>query len=247
MADNMSFLPVPYYLPFAVNFLQLLTFLILPNQVFSINRNIGIVFSSLPESRCLLINIQCSIFMCFFRVAPPGDRVFFDCKTNIGKGEFSGVLREFVSSGNFPGEQIRWLHNGNRLDKQTKYVKIGDGELTIRVSANNFVAIIFTFSIASQVRKSKRHLEGQTGRYQCVAGLEGRLLMSPPAKLEVAHLEKFPDRSDLPTKIEANVGNNVLISCGIPESNPPAIIQVLIFKNPLLDLFLPSGRETVRW
>ena len=32
------------------------------------------------------------------------------------------------------GEQIRWLHNGNRLDKQTKYVKIGDGELTIRVS-----------------------------------------------------------------------------------------------------------------
>ena len=63
-----------------------------------------------------------------------------------------------------------------------------------------------------------------------MAGLEGRLLMSPPATLTVAHLDKFPDRSDLPTKFEANVGNNVLISCGVPESNPPAIVQVLIFK-----------------
>ena len=67
--------------------------------------------------------------MCFFRVAPPGDRVFFDCKTNIGKGE-----------------QIRWLHNGNRLDKQTKYVKIGDGELTIRVSEYISHFHTFTFS-----------------------------------------------------------------------------------------------------
>ena len=155
---------------------------------------------------------QCSTLTCFFRVAPPGDRVFFDCKTNIGKGE-----------------QIRWLHNGNRLDKQTKYVKIGDGELTIRVSEQLEIYLRIYSLSPFEVRKSKRHLEGQTGRYQCVAGLEGRLLMSPPATLTVAHLDKFPDRSDLPTRIEANIGNNVLISCGVPESNPPAIVQVLIF------------------
>ena len=74
-----------------------------------------------------------NVHTCSFRVAPPGDRVFFDCKTNIGKGE-----------------QIRWLHNGNRLDKQTKYVKIGDGELTIRVSEKSNSKIylhIFTFSL----------------------------------------------------------------------------------------------------
>ena len=34
------------------------------------DRNIGISFTSVPESR----------------VAPPGDRVFFNCKTNVGKG-----------------------------------------------------------------------------------------------------------------------------------------------------------------
>ena len=37
----------------------------------SINRNIGIEFTSVPESR----------------VAPPGDWVFFNCKTNLGKGK----------------------------------------------------------------------------------------------------------------------------------------------------------------
>ena len=106
---------------------------------------------------------------------------------------------------------------------------------------------IFTFS-PFQVRKSKRHLEGQTGRYQCVAGLEGRLLMSPPATLTVAHLDKFPDRSDLPTKIEANIGNNVLISCGVPESNPPAIVQVFypIISWSILHFSISSGRKTVQ-
>ena len=94
--------------------------------------------------------------------------------------------------------------------------------------------------------------------------------MSPPATLSVAHLDKFPERPDLPTKVfrsrekicvvhivhlnvltkafalikekicilynhyvllkvEANVGNNVLISCKVPESNPPAIVQVVFF------------------
>ena len=37
----------------------------------SIDRNIGIQFTAAPESS----------------VVPPGDLVFFACKTNIGKGE----------------------------------------------------------------------------------------------------------------------------------------------------------------
>ena len=40
-----------------------------PSQ--SIDRNIGIQFTAAPESS----------------VVPPGDLVFFACKTNIGKGE----------------------------------------------------------------------------------------------------------------------------------------------------------------
>ena len=41
----------------------------------AIDRNIGITFTSVPESR----------------VAPPGDWVFFNCKTNLGKGKHSRV------------------------------------------------------------------------------------------------------------------------------------------------------------
>ena len=48
----MAELLVPYSFPAPVNCLQILLLLLLPSQSFSINRNIGIVFSSLPESRC---------------------------------------------------------------------------------------------------------------------------------------------------------------------------------------------------
>ena len=72
-----------------------------------------------------------------------GDLKYDFARIFIEKYDFARI---FIEKYDFPrmfieiccifaaGEQIRWLHNGNRLDKQTKYVKIGDGELTIRVS-----------------------------------------------------------------------------------------------------------------
>ena len=51
---------------YLIVFAHLVTFQV--SQAF--DRNIGISFTSVPESR----------------VAPPGDRVFFNCKTNVGKG-----------------------------------------------------------------------------------------------------------------------------------------------------------------
>lgn len=155
---------------YLIVFAHLITFQF--SQAF--DRNIGISFTSVPESR----------------VAPPGDRVFFNCKTNVGKGQ-----------------QIRWLHNGIILDSsQRSDIKISNGQLSIKV------------------RTSKRNRERQTGRYQCVAGIDNMFLMSLPAELSIAHLEKFPE-PDSPSSIEANVGNNVMLPCEPPDSDPPAIIQ----------------------
>jgi len=138
----------------------------------ALNRNIGIAFTNLPESR----------------IAPPGDRVFFNCETNIGKDE-----------------QIRWLHNGAELG-QREDVKITQNQLAIKV------------------RKSKRKNHRQTGRYLCVAGMGDTYIMSEPARLHIAHLDKFPARST-PPDVEANDGNDVMLACNPPESQPPAIIQ----------------------
>ena len=52
-------------------FAQTYLMLILLRRGETIDRNIGIEFTSVPESR----------------VAPPGDWVFFNCKTNLGKGK----------------------------------------------------------------------------------------------------------------------------------------------------------------
>ena len=49
-------------------------------------------------------------------------------------------------------------------------------------------------------------------------------LMSLPAELSIAHLDKFPE-PDTPSTVEANVGNNVILPCDPPKSDPPAIIQ----------------------
>ena len=86
------------------------------------------------------------------------------------------------------GEQIRWLHNGNRLDKQTKYVKIGDGELTIRVSeelvrkavggGNIFLDDIFVLSLSNfpphryeKVRDTWRARQADTNAWQVMTAV----------------------------------------------------------------------------
>lgn len=161
--------------------LPLLLLIIVISRTSSLSTDIGIFFTKVPESR----------------VVPPGDRVFFNCKTNIGKDE-----------------QIQWLHNGVVVDpEQRSDVRIANGQLSIKV------------------RTAKRHSDRQTGRYQCVAGFENLLLTSEPASLSVAHLDKFPttatssSTSTASIHIEANEGNDVLLACTPPDSDPPAIVQ----------------------
>ena len=67
----------------------------------------------------------------------------------------------------------------------------------------------------------------KAGDYQCVSGgVSGRgraLFASLPASLAVAQLGDFaPERDDA---VEAFVGNDVVIDCSVPDSNPPAFVQ----------------------
>ena len=142
--------------------------------VICIDKNIGIKFTEVPQSS----------------VVPPGDTVFFLCKTNVGKEQ-----------------KIRWLHNGVVLDpKKRRDIRISNGQLEVIV------------------KNHTRHNDRQKGRYECVAGVENMFLMSLPAQLDIAHIDKFPD-SEPDIEIVGNVGNNVILPCTPPESIPPAIIQ----------------------
>ncbi|XP_023345081.1 interference hedgehog [Eurytemora carolleeae] len=124
------------------------------------------------------------------RVVPPGDRVFFNCRTNTGQDE-----------------EIYWLHNGHQLDPSKRSdVRISNGQLSIKI------------------RTAKRHRERQTGSYQCVGGFENMLLMSNPAQLTVAYLDRFPNTVES-NEVEGNEGNNILLTCTPPASDPPPIIQ----------------------
>ena len=70
----------------------------------------------------------------------------------------------------------------------------------------------------------------KVGDYQCVTssgGLSRRrrtAVASLPASLALAALGNFPPagRDDA---VEAFVGNDVVIDCTVPESNPPAFVQ----------------------
>ena len=78
--------------PIAQTHIMLLLLLITgvpPSQ--SIDRNIGIQFTAAPESS----------------VVPPGDLVFFACKTNIGKGE-KITVSYLIYFWYFPSEYIVW-------------------------------------------------------------------------------------------------------------------------------------------
>ena len=64
----------------------------------------------------------------------------------------------------------------------------------------------------------------KAGDYQCVSSVSRRrAFASLPASLAIAQLGDFaPERDD---SIEAFVGNDVVIDCRVPESNPPAFVQ----------------------
>lgn len=167
---------VPNLKPIAQCFLFLYCLSFCAVNIYAVETEVGIKFMRAPESR----------------VVPPGDRVFFNCKTNIGKGE-----------------KIYWLYNGLTIDPAHRSdVRISNGQLSIKV------------------RTAKRHRDRQIGRYQCVGGFNNLYLVSEPATLSVAHIEPFPIEDDDGIKnLEANLGNNLLLPCNRPNSDPPALIQ----------------------
>ena len=79
--------------------------------------------------------------------------------------------------------------------------------------------------LAIKVRTSRRHRDRQKGRYECVAGAGDAQLMSLPAQLDIAHIDKFPAIIDPGPGVVGNVGNNIILPCTPPASVPPPIIQ----------------------
>ena len=71
----------------------------------------------------------------------------------------------------------------------------------------------------------------KAGDYQCVSTTGGsspaqrrrRTFASLPAALAIAQIGNFiPERDET---VEAFVGNDVVIDCNVPDSNPPAFVQ----------------------
>ena len=70
----------------------------------------------------------------------------------------------------------------------------------------------------------------KAGVYQCVSATGAspaqrrrRTFASLPAALAIAQIGNFvPERDET---LEAFVGNDVVVDCNVPESNPPAFVQ----------------------
>ena len=117
-------------------------------------------------------------------------------------------------------QKIRWIHNGVSLESNKRNgIKISDSGDRMEI----------------KIKSSRRHWERQAGRYSCVAGLDQMFLMSPPAQLKIAHIDKFPSSSSSsPSNVVGNVGNNVILPCTPPTSVPPPIIQWYKDGSPVL-------------
>ncbi|XP_011865630.1 PREDICTED: interference hedgehog-like isoform X3 [Vollenhovia emeryi] len=85
--------------------------------------------------------------------------------------------------------------------------------------------------------------ESKAGDYRCIAfyGISG--LVSDPAKLTLATMQRFSDKNDV--IIEVAQGNTVPITCPVPYSEPEAIVQ--FYKNGALieNVELVNGRTMV--
>ena len=80
----------------------------------------------------------------------------------------------------------------------------------------------------------------KAGDYQCVTtsgGLSRRrtAVASLPASLALAALGDFPPATGRDDAVEAFVGNDVVIDCTVPDSNPPAFVQFYKASEPFMD------------
>ncbi|XP_046440157.1 interference hedgehog-like [Daphnia pulex] len=120
-------------------------------------------------------------------VAPPGDRVVFECETNV------------------PAERVVWLHNGADMSAHYNSSNSGGtasnrrkGRRAIDDDAASFRMREVEGSSKSalhlilRINKNPHRYRQQAGDYQCVAWFGAVALTSLPARLSIAVLGDFP-------------------------------------------------------
>ena len=60
--------------------------------------------------------------------------------------------------------------------------------------------------LSIKIKNSRRHRDRQKGRYECVAGAGETALMSLPAQLDIAHIDKFAPVTEPGPGVVGNVG-----------------------------------------
>ncbi|KAI4497803.1 hypothetical protein M0802_007129 [Mischocyttarus mexicanus] len=116
----------------------------------------------------------------------------------------------FECSLNLPPEKFQWRHRPLGSDKWTPLAR------TMNTGAGARTAVVVSFD-----NKSK------AGDYRCVAFYGSSGLASDPARLTLATMHEFSDKSDI--ELHVAVGNTVPITCPVPYSVPEAIVQ--FYKN----------------
>ncbi|XP_033220601.1 interference hedgehog-like isoform X2 [Belonocnema kinseyi] len=96
--------------------------------------------------------------------------------------------------------------------------------------------------------KTSKHVvtcddESKAGDYRCVAFYGTSGLASDPARLTIAKIDKFSDKSDVEIKVP--VGNTVPITCPVPYSAPEPVIQFYKDNNPIQSATISGSRTMI--
>ncbi|XP_068966510.1 interference hedgehog-like isoform X2 [Bombus flavifrons] len=104
------------------------------------------------------------------------------------------------------------------------------------------------FHMSSNGGKTSRHVvnfdnESKAGDYRCIAFYGSSGLASDPARLTLATLEKFTDKSEVIINVPA--GNTVPITCPVPYSAPEAIVEFYKDNNPVKNVNVVGSKTMV--
>ncbi|UXI19913.1 hypothetical protein NH340_JMT05856 [Sarcoptes scabiei] len=148
-----------------------------------------------------------------------------------------------------PEATIKWLLNGTIITNESyEWIKINDNKLTIRLHQQNQKSFEIDLPPQNEEefydrntddeqndsdddnhflksnRASNQNINLQGVVFQCVAELDGLVIVSQPAKLIIAKLDSF-DSNQEDQDIVAIAGNNVMIPCDLPHSIPLAVAE----------------------
>ncbi|KAJ6222763.1 hypothetical protein RDWZM_001308 [Blomia tropicalis] len=162
--------------------------------------------------------LLCSVTVCLVECANEHSLLRLNSEPVSQLSRADGSRVQFKCSASPPQATIKWLRNGvvMKAEQEPEWIKMHSNKLVLKLQRSSH-------GNTSELLSGLPFTPPPNETYQCLAELNGQVIVSQPAKLIIAQLNSFEHQSNHTLIVVA--GNTAVIPCQLPYSMPAAISE----------------------